>query len=336
MPRPAAIVAGFRTAFRRPALVAGEIAWRWTLGAATWALLIFTFFAYLHSLTISSGDWLLLRTRIPPLMSQAITHILSGSGPRLLRAAAVLLPAFTLMWVVAASIGRWVSLRALLEAVRGRFRTVLGLHFLRAAGALAAWIGYLGALLAAAFAASRGPEDRPSLFLLLFLVLAALIGFFHGRLRWYLFLANIFAMRDGCDTFAAITAAFDVYRGRRGRFLSLALALGAIRVCLLIGVSLVSLAPLAVIPSTAWVLLAIVMAGTTLAYCAIADFLFVVRLAAYVEIVRDEPEPEPVLIAPSPSPEVVLPATHDLRPPTDDTPSTVDRGPAASEVVPSS
>lgn len=314
MPRPSPIAAGFRTAFRRPALVASEIAWRWAFGIAAWGLLLFTFFAYLNSLTISNGDWLLLRTKAPPLMAEAVRHILGGSGPRLLRAAAVLLPALTVLWILAASVGRWASLRALIEDGRGRFRTILGLHFLRAAGGLAAGIGYFGALLVAGFAASRSLEDRPGLFLLVFFLLAAMVGFFHGRIRWYLFLANLFAVRQGSDAFSAIAAAFDLYRQRRGRFVSLAAGMGAIRLFVLVAVTMVSLVPIGLLAPAAWKLLVAVLAPITLLYFVVADFLFVARLAAYVEILRDESEPEPVesVAAPAlPLPEPVPPTTQD-------------------------
>jgi hypothetical protein len=204
------------------------------------------------------------------------------------------------MWMAAASLGRWASLRTLLAAPRGRFGTVFGLHFLRAAGALAAWIGYLGALLAAGLVASRDTQDHPGLFLLVFFVLTAVVGFFHGRLRWYLFLANILAVRDGCDAFAAIAAAFDAYRRKRARFLGLAAAMGAIRLGLLIAVSVVSLGPVAVLPESAWKPLLLLLVLITLAYFVVADFLFVVRLAAYIEILRDDPEPEVVAASTGP------------------------------------
>ncbi len=316
MPRPSPIAAGFRAAFSRPALVASEIAWRWSCGAAAWLVLLFAFFTYLHSIRISNTDLMLLRSRVPPLMAEAVRNMLEGTGPRLLRAAAVLLPAFALLWVVAAAFARWASLRSLIEEPRGRLRTVLGLHFLRAAVALAAWTGYLGALLAAGYFASRDIEDRPGLFLLIFFAGAVVVGFVHGRIRWYLFLANLLAVRDGCDAFAAVSAAFDHYRARRGRFLSLGLAMGAIRLGLLIAVTVLSLLAMGLIAGTAWRLLLLILALITLGYFAVADFLFVARLAAYVDILRDEPEPEPFPAIPPAAPDPVLPTTPDPRPTT--------------------
>lgn len=317
MARRSPIAAGFRAAFSRPALVASEIAWRWCCGIAAWLIVLFAFFTYLHSIRVSHADLVLLRSRVPPLMAEAVRNMLEGTGPRLLRAAAVLLPAFTAIWVAGASFGRWAGLRSLIEEPRGRFRTVLGLHFLRAAAALAAWIGYLGALLFAGFVVSRGTHDNPALFLLIFFIGAIVIGFLHGRIRWYLFLANLLAVRDGGDAFSAVTAAFDQYRSRRARFLSLGLAMGAIRLGLLIAVTVLSLVATGLIAGTAWRLLVLILVLITLAYFAVADFLFVARLAAYVEILRDEPEPEAVAAAQPLAPEPALPATHDPRPTTD-------------------
>lgn len=316
MPRPSPIAAGFSTAVTRPALLAGEIAWRWSCGLAAWLMVLFAFFTYLSSIRVSHADLLLLRTRVPPLMTQALRHMLEGTGPRLLRAAAVLLPAMTIVWLAGASFGRWASLRALIEEPRGKFGSVLGLHFLRAAAALAAWTGYLGALLAAGWLVSRRAEDHPGLFLLIFFVFSTVIGFFHGRLRWYLFLANVVAVRDGSDAFTALATAFNLYRERRARFLTVGIAMFAIRVALWIGVTVVSLVFLGALPGTAWKLLVIILVLITLAYFVIADFLFVARLAAYVEILREEPEPEALAAtpaAPAPLTESVSPTTHDPR-----------------------
>lgn len=318
MSRPSPIATGFRTAFFRPALLASEIAWRWSCGFAAGLMLLFAFFTYLGSIRVSNADLLLLRSRVPPLMAEAVRHLLEGTGPRLLRAAAVLLPAMTALWVVGAAFGRWASLRVLIEDGRGRFRTVLGLHFLRAAAALAAWIGYLGALLTAGYFASRSLEERPGLFLLIFFVLATIIAFFHGRLRWYLFLANLLAVRDGSDAFSAIADAFDVYRTRRARFLALGTIIFALRLGLWIGVTVVSLLATAALPAPAWRLLVVVLVLITLAYFVVADFLFVARLAAYVDILHDEPEPEPVAVVPPPGPlPEPLPEAHGPQPTTE-------------------
>ena len=89
---------------------------------------------------------------------------------------------------------------------------------------------------------------------------------------------------------------------------------------MLIGVTVVSLAPIAMLPGSAWKPLTLLLGLITLAYFVIADFLFVARLAAYVEILRDEPEPEPVVAIVAPPPpqfEPESPTTHDPGPTTE-------------------
>ncbi|MGB8918369.1 MAG: hypothetical protein WCC89_16045, partial [Candidatus Sulfotelmatobacter sp.] len=106
---------GFRAAFRRPALTFAEIAWRWTLGATAWALLLFSFFEYLNTLPVTHADATLLSTRHPALVGRALTHILRGSLNRVVLAALLGALALSLLWIVAASIGRAATIRALLD-----------------------------------------------------------------------------------------------------------------------------------------------------------------------------------------------------------------------------
>ena len=73
---------GFQTMFRLPALGLAEIAWRWSFGLATAAAVGFTIREYLATLPVTAGEMLLLRTRQPALIAQALARIFQGSGPR--------------------------------------------------------------------------------------------------------------------------------------------------------------------------------------------------------------------------------------------------------------
>src|SRR5438270_578020 len=115
MSRISPTLEGFRAAFRRPSLALAEISWRWTVGAATCALLIFGFFEYLRTLPVTNGDLLFLRTRQPVLIGQAISHILRGSLWRAALAGLLAALALCFAWIVAASVGRNLTLRVLLE-----------------------------------------------------------------------------------------------------------------------------------------------------------------------------------------------------------------------------
>lgn len=310
MARPSPISIGFRTAFGRPALFAGEIAWRWSCGTAGWAMVAFAFATYLNAIRVTNADLLLMKSRVPGLVAQSIQNIFRGTGPMLLRAAAVLLPAITVLWIAGASIGRWIGLRALLNECRGRFGTVVGLHFLRAAAGLAAVIGYMFALLVAGLVVSRSDQEQPGLFLLIFLIIATVVGFFHGRIRWYLSLATILAVRDGTDAFRSVSAAFDAYRDHRNDFLGVAVAIWALRLFLMAGATFVSLLPLGAVAQFGGGAVIAVLLGITLIYFALADFLFVVRQAAYVAILNNEAKPEPVADVLPPAPGPLSPATE--------------------------
>lgn len=111
-------IEGFRAAFRRPSLTFTEMAWRWTVGGAAWTLLLFLFIEYLDTLPVSHGDMTLLRTRQPLLVGRAISHILRGSLNRAVLATLLAAVALTLLWIIAASIGRAATVRALIDYFR--------------------------------------------------------------------------------------------------------------------------------------------------------------------------------------------------------------------------
>src|ERR1700731_3933094 len=109
---------GFRAAFRRPLFTLAEIMWGWTIGASATALLSFGIFEYLDSLPVNNGELLFLRTRHPYLVGEAIAHILRGSGSRAVIAGLLAGLLLTMLWIVAASVGRIATVRGLLEYFR--------------------------------------------------------------------------------------------------------------------------------------------------------------------------------------------------------------------------
>ena len=76
--------------FRVPLLGLAEIAWRWSFGLAAAAVLLFSLREYLATLPVTAGDMLLLRTRQPVLMLQALSRIFQGSAPRAVARSSVL------------------------------------------------------------------------------------------------------------------------------------------------------------------------------------------------------------------------------------------------------
>ena len=67
--------------FGQPLVGLAEIAWRWTFGLAAAAALLFSLREYLATLPVTAGEMLLLRTRQPVLVLQALAGIFQGSAP---------------------------------------------------------------------------------------------------------------------------------------------------------------------------------------------------------------------------------------------------------------
>ena len=110
---------GFRAAFRRPSLTLAEIMWRWTAGATAIALFLFGLAEYLDTLPVTNGELLFLRTKHPYLVSEAIAHILRGSGTRVIAASMLATLLLGSLWIASASLGRIATVRATLDYFRG-------------------------------------------------------------------------------------------------------------------------------------------------------------------------------------------------------------------------
>jgi hypothetical protein len=310
MRRRSPTLEGFQVVFRWPALGLAEIAWRWSFSLAVTASLVFCTVQYLATLPVTSAEIFLMRTRHPALIAQALSRIFRGSGPRAVAAAIVLTLALTLGWIVLASLGRTASLRALFayfrerdssnepaagtnpESGASRLGPLLGLNSLRAAVALATVVGTVGALLLAA-ASSSEADPSPGRAVLIFYVLATLVGLAGMELNWLLSLAAVFAVGEGKHTFAALAAAVNLCRTQFGRLTAVGTAFGLVHIFVLIVASSVAGLPLGfagMLPGSA-VVGGVVMVA--LLYFAIVDFLYIGRLASYVCIVQCPAETPP-------------------------------------------
>lgn len=315
MSRVSPTLEGFRATFQRPWLTFAEIAWRWTVGAIAWALLFFWFIEYLKSLPVTNGDLTLLSTRQPFLVGRAIAHILQGSLERAVFSAVVGLLALSLLWIVIASIGRMVTVRGLLDYFRrnaadvasenaGRKSVLLplaGINFLRVAVVLASVLAFVGAGVLAGFV-SPDTNPRPGLAFLLFLPLAGLICFGWSTLNWLLSLAAVFVVRDGADALGSLSSAVTFSRERLGSVAAVSMWTGLAHLTAFSVASTAVAFPLALVQVVPLRLVIAAMILVTLAYFAVADWLYMARLAGYVCIAEGLDEPAVAVVLPSPMP----------------------------------
>jgi len=293
---------GFRAIFRRPSLGFAEISWRWTFGAAAGLLITLSSFEYLDTLPVTRGDLLLLRTRQPLLISQALGNIVHGSGGLLVKAFIVLAVALTIGWILVAALARAATIKALLQHFRekpespvpgaGWPNSLLGLNFLRAAVSLAAVVACFAGFALGGMAFS--PDDPvPGAAFLIVLIVSALVWLAWSMMNWLLSLAAIFVVANGRDTFGAITDAVDLLRRRSGPVLAVGTWFGLAHTLAFIAASTIAAFPLGlatILPG--WMVLGGIVA-VTLLYFAVADFLYIGRLAAYVALVKLPDVPVP-------------------------------------------
>jgi hypothetical protein len=179
-------------------------------------------------------------------------------------------------------------------------RALVRLNFLRLAVALAAIFGFVGAAILAGFA-SPAAHPRPALAFFLFLPLAGLICLVWSSLNWLLSLAGMFAVRDGEDAVGAISAAGTLCRERTGAILAVSSWTGLAHLVAFVGATSVVSMPLAFVALVPWRLVVVAILLVTLAYFALADWLYMARLAGYV-CIAEMPEALLTPLPPAPQP----------------------------------
>jgi hypothetical protein len=297
--------------FRRPSLGLAEIAWRWSFGAAAGLLVTLCCLEYLDTLPVSRGNLLLLRSRQPVLISQAVGNIVRGSGPRLVQAFIVLAIALTAGWILVAALARAATIQALLVHFREgssksdidwRLDSLVGLNFLRTAIFLAAIVGCCAGFVLGNSISVQDEAAVDATFLIGTMV-GGLVWLAWSMMNWFLSLAAIFVVANGRNTFGAIADAVDFLRHRAGPVFAVGTWFGLAHVTVFMVAGSAAAFPLGlatVLPSR-FVLVGLLV--VMLLYFAVADFVYIGRLAAYVAILElpPEPGPPPSVVSPQPT-----------------------------------
>jgi hypothetical protein len=285
--------------FRRPSLGIAEVAWRFSFGAATAAVLALGLIEYLESLPVKSSDLILLETNRPALISRAVLDILHGSGPRLAECAVLLAGSLTIGWIVLASLGQTVTTRALLAhfceslpwqtsqpgcaTTAGAVPSLMGLNFLRATVTAAAIVASLVPWFFARIASGPGDDSLAGASLALVLV-NMLIWSCWYVLNWVLSLAALFVTAENRNTFDAIGAAVEFSSAHVASLLAVNAWFGLAHTASLLLAVLAIMFPLSLLsvlpPGYAGLGALLVL----LVYFVIVDFLRIGTLAAYLAI----------------------------------------------------
>lgn len=295
MQRPNPAFAGLVSAFRQPALVAGEVTWRWSFRLAALALAAVAFAGFLDALVVTDRDLLALGSGNEALIQWALAHIFEDAGAHLRRALAALIPAIVLWWIVAASWGRAATLAALVEGSgKLQWRQILVIHVFHAALAVATAAAILGVMIFASRIAIKPDSDGmaqpdPGVYLLILLLALPPIVLLSRFLNWLLSLAAICAARDGVGVAAAIAAAVRILQAQKGRFLGAAALFGVLRWVAIAGLFFGLLFALGTFARAGGDATLAALMVLMFLYLVAVDFLRIARLLADVEISRPEP-----------------------------------------------
>jgi hypothetical protein len=303
MPSPTPIRDGFSTVWRQPSIFLAELSWRWSWGGAALLLFGLALFEYLQTLIVTPTDLILLRLKHPLAVSRALADIFQGSRPRVVRAAILLIPALALLWALLGALGRFATLRAIIaratparatptiEPAPHPIRAIFGLNFLRIALAFAGLVSLLGSAIVSSFV-STPKAAHLGLAFLLFIPLAILIATVWSSVNWFLSIAAVFAVRDGENTFGSIAAAVEFCRRCAGKTSSVGFWFGVMHLVVFVIGTTVVMYPLAVASLVPASITLILMGLVTLAYFAVADYLYLARLAGYVAVVEWDRSPD--------------------------------------------
>ncbi len=301
-------IEGFRAAFRRPSFTLAELTWRWAVGATTAILFFFGLLEYLDTQPVTNGELLFMRTRQPYLVWEAIAHILRAGMSRGIVALSVAVLAIMLLWILAASLGRMVTVPAMVEYFRRRvanggsghpFRSLVRLNFLRVVVVVASFVGLVGAGILGSFI-SPVADPQPGLVVVVFIPLLVLIFCIAWMLNWFLSLAAMFAVRDREDVLGAMSAAASFCRERFGAVLSVSIWTALAHMVIFFGATTIASTMIGFAGLLPWRIVLLGVTLVTISYFAIVDWLYIARLSGYL-FIGEMPEAARLALPPQPA-----------------------------------
>jgi hypothetical protein len=287
---PNPITQGIKAVWRDPALFLMEILWRWSFIIVACLLVVSAGVMLLGPLHIGNAWDSASRSRDPQRMGQLVLTILLILGMRAVIAAIALPLAIALLWSIFSALGRFVTVRRLRAGLTSlRLRRMLALQVLRGFISWFSLILLAAAILGETLIATHGPKPDLLLFYLMAMPSVVLIAVFWLVCNWYLSLAAIFGREE--QTFrGAIGQARQTVRLQRSDFAGTGFVFLLMRIALLlVTVAICGLTSgmAGTSPQNYFVLLMVVL----LAYMAVAYFLYMSRMAAYLALAAARVEP---------------------------------------------
>jgi hypothetical protein len=276
---------GFREVLRDPGLLLFEVVWRWSFGILATVICIVLTVGATKSIPVDIRAGGSLIASDPVQTAQNLASALLSLGVVAVRTGTIAAVLLALCWTVLNAFGRRATLLRPALAPGANLRACFGIASVRALaalGALAAWM--LAGLLAGAVLAFGSMSAPPNLWLVVPILLPAflIIVFAWSIANWYLSLAPLF---DAGSWVACLRRAWKLVYQQRDQAIEISIAVGAMRLILLVAAVVVSAAFAALVTNMR--MLALDLTAIALLYFFAADFLSVARLGAFAKL-RDQ------------------------------------------------
>jgi hypothetical protein len=278
--------------FRRPSLIAIEIAWRWLFGIPFLLVFLSQAQKILAAFPLESSGLNSVDTQNPWVAAVQITNVAAYYEPHLLAVLRWMLPGTALAWVVVSGLGRSFLLRRM--RVQMPFRPVV-MIVLQAAWlvlfALTLW-GWFGSMqwAAATHIAVAGEPDLVGYFIwAIFLSLGFFMAF--ALVSWPLAIAPLLDLLEKRSVLSALGQSLRLGRPFTGKLVEINLVLGIVKLALIVVAMVFSAAPLPFSDELGASALHFVWAASLVFYLVANDFFQVVRLKAFIEFWRVFREP---------------------------------------------
>ena len=287
--------------FRRPSLIAIEIAWRWLFGIPFLLVIFGQTRQILAAFPIESSGFNSIDTQNPWVAAVQIMSVAAYYEPHMLAVLLWLLPVAALAWVVLSGLGRGFLLRRMEARLPFRPITMMVLQ--------AAWLALLALTLLGWFASMQWvavthiavagvPTDgsssvgwvagEPDLVGYFIWAIFLSLGFFttFALVSWPLSIAPLLALLEGRSTLSALAQSLLLGRPFAGKLAEINLVMGIVKLALIVLAMVFSAAPLPFSDELGPSAMHFVWAASVAFFLVANDFFQVVRLKAFMEFWR--------------------------------------------------
>jgi len=274
--------------FRKPSLVAIEVAWRWLFGVPFLYVLWRQLRMILTAVPLESSGVGAIDTQNPWIAARQIAALVAYYGPHFQAVLRWLIPAAAIAWVIASGLGRALLIAQMApKAAQGRSFRPVAVMALQAAWlcmfglTIWGWCSSMG-WVSETYIVTAGEPDLIGFFIwAIFLSL----GFFTlwALLSWTVSMAPLLAILENRSAFSALAETLHLGKPLSGKLAEVNLVLGIVKLALLVVAMVFSAAPLPFSDELGPGAMHFVWAVSALFFLVAADFFQVVRLKAFLE-----------------------------------------------------